>query len=115
MAKNYRGDGIRTKIPANVIAAAVTAGDLVLVNETHMVVLRDGAANAANVGARTGVWELAKDTSAGSAGAIGDKAYADGSQNVTGVATSNVEIGTFEAAAADAAATALIRLKGTDD
>ena len=112
MAQNFRGHGDRTQIAAGKITSAIAAGDLYRVGTTHMVVLNDGAANDPNVGARTGVWELAKDTSAGSAGVQGGKAYVDGSNLVTGDATGNTEIGTFEADVADGTALALVRLNG---
>lgn len=112
MAENFRGPGDRTNIAAAKITAPAVSGTLHRVGTTHMVVLRDGNANDPNVGARTGVWELRKDTSAGSAGVQGGKAYADGSNFVTGDATGNVEIGTFEADVADGAALAPVRLNG---
>ncbi len=112
MAKNFRGHGDRTHVAVNKITNAITAGELYRVGTTHMVILNDGAANAANVGARTGVWELAKDTSAGSAGLQGGKAYVTAGNLVTGDATGNTEFGTFEADVADGGALALVRLNG---
>lgn len=112
MAKNFRGHGERTHIAAGKVTSAVTAGELYRVGTTHMVLLHDGAANDPNVGARTGVWELAKDTGAGSGGVQGGKAYATPGGLVSGDATGNDEIGTFEADYADGAALAEVRLNG---
>ncbi len=112
MAKNFRGHGERTNIAAGKITSAITAGEVYRVGTTHMVVLNDGAADDPNVGARTGVWELAKDTSAGSAAVQGGKAYITSGNLVTGDATGNDEIGTFEADVADGAALGLVRLNG---
>ncbi len=112
MAKHFRGHGDRTNIAAGKITNAITAGELYRVGTTHMVVLHDGAADDPNVGARTGVWELAKDTGGGSAGVQGGKAYVTSGNLVTGDATGNVEIGTFEADVADGIALALVRLNG---
>ena len=93
------------------LAAAVTAGDVIVIGEVVAVALTDGAIGDKLGLAIEGVFKLPKATTSGSAITAGAKLYWDDSSDIlTTTAGSNKLIGYATAAAADSASTAFVRL-----
>lgn len=108
--KNFVQDGVIVTLTAPYV---VTSGQGALIGALFGVATKD-IANAALGDFRIhGVFDLDKDTAAGSAVTEGGKVYWENTlKKVTGAATANTLIGTAMAAAADGAATARVRVDG---
>jgi predicted RecA/RadA family phage recombinase len=109
MARNFvqPGDTLSLTAPAG----GVTSGQFVIVGAFAGVAQHDAAAGASVEVMVTGVWMLPK--AAATAIAAGAAVYWDGAAgNVTTTAAGNTAIGAAVKAAADADATAAVRLNG---
>lgn len=113
--KNYVQDGDFIKFTAG---ATITSGMLVKVGDLFGVAVTDVANGSEGVLALEGVFTIPKTTGAGTAIAVGGKAYFDTSEAATGKVSGDAETaanplcGYAIEAAADGATTAKIRLLG---
>lgn len=104
--KNFIQEGNYLEITA---AAAIAAGEGVLVGNLFGVAVTDIASGENGIIACEGVYNLAKATDVGSASTIWTPAYWDATQKkVTAIATGNTYVGLFAQTTLDAATTALV-------
>lgn len=109
MANNYRGTGELIPVTA---PAAVSAGDIVVVNtQLYGVAVADAASAAEVVIQRGGVWEFDKVTGTNGSGLPGAIAYWDNTgKQITTSATSNTKVGVFVKNAVSTAVKATVAL-----
>lgn len=97
----------------NSTGAAVAAGTAVLIGSKVGFVQVDTANGATGTVFMEGVHLYAKNTGAGTGGAMGVKAYWDNTnKRFTAVSSGNTEVGYFAAACADGDATCYVKLLG---
>lgn len=109
MAENWLTDGTRVTVPA---PANVNSGALVVVTNNLFGIAMASATSGANVALSIGpVCTLRALNGASTSAAVGANAHWDATNsNVTISATSNLKIGVFTAAKANADTTATLRL-----
>ena len=91
-----------------------TSGQGVLVGSMFGVVMNDAQQGASVVVVSEGVFTLTKATGSNTGASAGAVAYWDDSaKKITAVSTNNTKVGSFFLTAADADATAAVKLNGT--